>query len=384
MNGIGEGWVWGRQVLSLVWKELVQLWRDRPLLLFIVYVFTLNVILAGSDASRELQHARLVFYDRDHSEASRDLIFRFREPYFLNLGQVNSAQEGRKQLETGNAIIFVEIPDHFEQNLLRHESPVDIQELVDTSKSSTGYLASSYSGRIIAQFAAEWAAKSNSAARKLQMPSIANQTRIWYNQHLDESWFSAIAELLMMLTVSCMLLPASAMMREKERGTIEQLLVCPLSPFQILLAKALAMTLVMLLGTSVCLYWVLHGIFNVPMRGSMALFIALTAAFTFTNAGIGFVIATYSRNSAQAGMMVLMIAMPMIMLSGTWTPLDSMPPMLQQFMNLSPMRHYIEISYAIMLRGAGFANLFPSIAWMVGMGLVLFGIGLWRFRRQFA
>lgn len=378
------GRIWLRQVLFLAWKELVQLWRDRPLLMFIVYIFTLNVVLAGSDASRELNHARLVYFDHDHSAASRDLTYRFRDPYFRNLGSMNSAAEGRRALEKGDAIIFLEIPERFEQSLLGHGSPTEVQELVDTSKSSTGYLAASYSGQIIAAFTAEWAAKANRTARNVRIPSISNQTRIWYNQRLDESWFSAIAELLMMLTVSCMLLPSSAMMREKERGTIEQLLVCPLSPFQILLAKALAMTLVMLVGTSTCLYWVLHGMFHVPMRGSTALFLALTAAFTFTNAGIGFVIASYSRNSAQAGMMALMIAMPMIMLSGTWTPLDSMPPMLQSFMNLSPMRHYIEISYAIMLRGAGFRNLLPSIVWMVSMGLVLFGLGLWRFRRQFA
>lgn len=367
----------------LMGKEFRQLGRDRVLLFFIGYLFTVNVVMAGNDASRELSDARFMVYDGDHSEASRDLIARLRPPYFKYQGEVSNPAEGKAALQTGQTLMFIQIPQHFEKDLLRQVDPVDIQLLVDTSKSTTGYLAASYSGRIFSQFAQEWAGKGRHIPRDPRMPAITNRTRIWFNPKLEESWFSAIAELLMMLTVSCMLLPASAMVREKERGTIEQLLVCPLSSFQITLAKALSMTLVMLILTAISVYGVLQGTFHVPIRGSLSLFFFMTLVYGFTTAGIGFLIATISPNSAQAGMLTLLIVMPMILLSGTWTPLDSMPLTVQWLTNLSPMRHFIEISYGILLRGATFWNVLGPFIWMVGLGVGLFSISLWRFRRQF-
>ncbi|HVT13302.1 MAG TPA: ABC transporter permease [Fimbriimonadaceae bacterium] len=376
--------VWTRQMLVLIAKEFGQLLRDRTLLFFIVYLFTANVIMAGNDANRELKNARFMVFDADHSEASRDLVSRLRAPYFKYIGEVADPGEGHEALQTGRALIFIEIPPKFEQGLLRQDRPVQVQELVDTSKSTTGYLAASYSGSILARFAQDWASKARHVPSDPRIPSIANQARIWYNPKLEESWFSAIAELLMMLTVSCILLPASAMVREKERGTIEQLLVCPLSAVQITLAKALSMTFVMVVLTATCVYWILQGTFGMPIRGSLELFFALTVLYGFTSSGIGFLIATYSRNSAQAGMLVLLIVMPMILLSGTWTPLESMPQFVQWMTYLSPMRHFIDISFGILLRGAPFPSVLSSVIWMAGLGVALFAISLARFRKQFA
>ena len=372
-----------RQMSALVLKELAQLWRDRVLLVFIVYLFTVNVIMAGSDASRELQNARFLVYDADHSDASRDLISRFHSPYFKYMGEVADPEAGKEALRRGDAILFLDIPQHFERDLLQQVRPVSLQELVDTSKSTTGYLASSYSGIAMSLFTNEWAGRARHVPQDPRMPSIANQNRIWYNPKLDETWFSAIGEMLMMLTVSCLLLQASAMVREKERGTIEQLLVCPLSSLQITFAKAIAMTLVMVALAAVCVYGILRGHFHIPERGSLGLFFFLTAGYGLTMAGIGFLIATYCKNAAQSGMLVLLITMPMIMLSGTWTPLESMPKMVQALTYLSPMRHYIEISYSILLRGSGLGSIWTSVAWMLGLGIGLFSLGLWRFRRQF-
>lgn len=152
---------------------------------------------------------------------------------------------------------------------------------------------------------------------------------------------------------------------------------------QVAQAKALSMTLVMLALTALSVYGVLQGVFHVPIRGSLPLFFFMTVVYGFTTAGIGFLIATISPNSAQAGMLTLLIVMPMILLSGTWTPLDSMPLAVQWLTNLSPMRHFIEISYGILLRGATFWNVLGPFIWMVGLGVGLFSISLWRFRRQF-
>ncbi len=186
-----------------------------------------------------------------------------------------------------------------------------------------------------------------------------------------------------MMTVICILLPAAALVREKERGTIEQLLVSPLSPLQVMLAKVLAMEAVMLAGVAVALFAIMQPIYHVPAKGSLTLLFVLTAVFAFTNAGLGLAIATFARNSGQTGLLVMLIVMPIVTLSGTWTPLESMPGWLRSVMTLSPLRHFVDIVYSILLRGAGLSVLWGSVLAMMALGGVLFAIGLVRFRRQF-
>jgi ABC-2 type transport system permease protein len=374
--------VWLRQMSVMTTKELVQLVNDRALLLFILYSFTANILLAGSSESRELHNANLVVCDADHSAASRDLISRFQSPYFRVSEEVADAKEGMQRLEQGRAMLFLDIPDRLEEEMDRGVQPAKVQVLVDTSQATRGYLASSYSARIAAAFGQDWAARNQATGSPILLPSIDNQTRIAYNPTLNEAWFGAIAELLVMMTVCCILLPATALVREKERGTIEQLLVSPLTPFQIMFSKVLAMMAVMLVASAVSLFGIMAPVFAVPTRGSLILFFALTALFAFTTAGLGLVIATFARNAAQAGMLVLLIIMPIIVLSGTFTPRDSMPDALKMVMNLSPLRHYIEIAYGILLRGAGLDTLWDSALSMLILGIGLFAIGLWRFRRQ--
>ena len=173
------------------------------------------------------------------------------------------------------------------------------------------------------------------------------------------------------------------MIREKERGTLEQLLVSPLTPLQIMLSKLFSMMLVMLCGTSVAIFGIMMPLYHVPFVGSVPLFFLLTALYAFTNAGLGLVAATYARNSAQVGLVVLLMVMPIVMLSGTWTPMESMPVWLRGLMYFSPLRHFIEIAYGIMLRGAGFNLVWDSVLAMAAIGIALFAVGLARFRIQF-
>jgi ABC-2 type transport system permease protein len=212
---------------------------------------------------------------------------------------------------------------------------------------------------------------------------VENRIRLWHNADLNEEWFRSIAELITMMTVMCIVLPAAALIREKERGTIEQLLVSPLSPVQVMLAKVIAMEAVMLAGVAVALFGIMQPIYHVPVRGSLVLLFALTAIYAFTNAGLGLAAATFARNMGQTGLLVLLIVMPIITLSGTWTPFESMPEWLRAAMTLSPLRHFVDIIYSILLRGAGLAVLWKSVLAMCVLGAALFAIGLARFRRQF-
>jgi ABC-2 type transport system permease protein len=369
-----------RQFGVMTLKEFRQLLRDRVLLGFIVFLFTVNIMLAGGSETHELHRGALVVHDADHSAASRDLIYRFREPYFRFAGEVSSPREGMRRLEGGEALVYLDIPEHFERDLRRAVRSVPVQLLVDTSNATRGYLASSYSAQIMASFNHDWL---GARAEGENLPRIEARTRMWFNPDLDERWFFAISELLTMLTVACVLLPASAMVREKERGTIEQLLVSPLTPLQVMLPKVAAMVAVMLLGTAVSLFGIMMPLFHVPIRGSVALFFLMTGLFAFTSAGLGLMASTFARNAGQVGMLLLLIVMPFVALSGTWTPMESLPPALRQVMLLSPLRHFIEIAYGILLRGAGLETLWDSALAMGLLGSGLLAIGAWRFRGQF-
>jgi ABC-2 type transport system permease protein len=367
-------------------KELRQIVRDRALLLFIIYSFTLHMFVAAGSEASDLHDARFLVRDLDRSPASREMVSRFLPPHFRFVGEVAHPDEALDRLDRGRAVMLVEIPEGFGRTIDEGEQPATVQLLVDTSSANTGYLASSYSARIVARFGAERARESLSrgGVARESLPRIDSRDRTWFNATLDERWFATISELLTMITVACILLPAAAMVREKERGTIEQLLVSPLTPFQVMFPKVLAMIVVTLLGTAIALFGILRPVFGVPARGSLVLFFGVTALYAFANAGLGLLAATFTRRTAQVGMLMLLTVMPIIMLSGIRAPLESMPKWLQAAIYFSPLRHFLEVGYGILLRGAGLSVLWDSILVMAGLGAVLFSLGLLRFRRQLA
>jgi ABC-2 type transport system permease protein len=373
--------IWLRQLRLMTFKELRQLRRDRPLAIFIVYIFTLDIIIIAGTASPDLRDIRVLVHDADHSAASRELVYLLRPPYFKLLGEVATADEAQRRMDSGDAMVVLDIPSGFGETLGRADEPARAQLLIDTSQAIRGYLAASYAVRIGERFSADTAAARLGVATA--RGPIVIEPRVWHNPTLNPTWFLTISELLTMITVACIALPGAALVREKERGTIEQLLVSPLAPFQVMFPKVLAMVLVTVAGTAVAVVFVMGPIFGVPVRGSLALFLALTSLYAFTNAGLGLVAATFARNTAQLGMIAMLLVTPIIMLSGTWVTVESMPAALRVMTNLSPLRHFIEIAYGILLRGNGLAALWPSILSMSALGLGLFGAGLWRFRRQF-
>ena len=377
--------VWLQQVAVLSMKEIKQLLRDRALFIYTVYIFTANIIIAAGGASNELRDSPVRVHDADRSAESRDLIYSFQPPRFRLAGEVDSPAQALRLLDRGEAQMVLDIPADFSASL-RRQQPTHVQALIDTSQANTGYLASSYAARIIARYSEGWAERNiiRAGGDPRHLPAVRNELRVWYNAGLNDKWFNTISELLTMVTVACILLPAAAMIREKERGTLEQLLVSPLTPLQIMLSKLLSMMLVMLCGTAVAVFGIMMPLYGVPFVGSVPLFFLLTALYAFTNAGLGLAAATFARNSAQVGLVVLLMVMPIVMLSGTWTPMESMPAWLRALMFFSPLRHFIEVAYGILLRGAGIGVLWDSVLAMAAIGVALFALGLARFRRQFA
>ena len=372
--------VWLRQVGVMTVKEFPQLIRDRPVFAYIVFIFTLDIIIAAGQ-SVELNNAKVIINDADQSMVSRELIYRFRAPYFDVADTNLHPDTALRWLDRGQATLLVDIPSNFSELLYRGDDVATVQMQVDTSIANVGFLAASYGSRIAAEFGGEFAARRLAGVASL--PRIDNQRRVRFNPDINEAWFSSISELLAVITVACIFLPAVAMVREKERGTVEQLLVSPLSPFQVMFAKVIAMMIVMLIGTTFSLFVIMQPLYNLPARGSLVLFFALTGLYAFATAGIGMLAATFARNTAQLGMLLMLIVFPTIMLSGLWVQLESMPAWLRQIMNLAPLRYFIDIAYGILLRGVEFEIIWDSVLKMAAIGVVLFSIALWRFRRQF-
>ena len=382
-NNSGSLYLWWSRMAAMTGKELLQLVRDTLLVLAVLYLFTLDIMMAGG-VKMDLNKATVVVHDMDHSLASRELIYRFQQPYFQLGGEILDQNEGIQLLDQGKALLVLDIPPRFQHDLIQGR-PTEVQVQVDTSNTVLGTLAASYSGQIIGQYGFDAALQRMGLSDEglAAVPMLVDRHRVWYNPNQKDSWFMSISELLTVITVLAMMLPAAAAVREKERGTIEQLLVSPLTPMQILLPKVIAMTLVILLGTALSVGLIIHGVFHVPMRGSLTLFFTVTAMYTFAMSGLGLFVSTMSRNLAQAAMMIIMIMMPIILLSGAWTPPEAMPVGIRQAMYISPLYYYIEISYAILLKGAGIKILWDSLLGLGMLGSLVFGFGVWRFRRQF-
>lgn len=381
LNRLTIGW---RKLSVLTTKEFLQLFRDSMLLFFIVYAFTVDIYLAGSGVSLQLNRASTVVRDLDHSYSSRELIHRFRPPYFRLDGEIQSGREGIHLLDKGQAMLVIDIPPRFQESLLQGEQTT-VQMQVDATNTVLGLLASSYGETIVGQFGLDAGlSRMGLTADALTVaPVIKDEHRIWFNPNQNDAWFMAITEMLTIITLFAILLPAAAMAREKEKGTVEQLLVSPLNPFQIMFPKVISMTVVILVGTAISLFGILELVFHVPIKGSLLLFFAITTLYTFTSAGIGLFIATIARNLAQVGMLTVLVFAPMIFLSGAWTPPEAMPAWMRLFMGMSPLHYYTDACLGILLKGAGIGLIWDSIIGIVIVGGAAAGFGLWRFRGQF-
>jgi ABC-2 type transport system permease protein len=381
---ISRSIIWIRRCYILTLKELVQLRRDWILILFMVYAFLAPVYLAGSGIKLSLNNASFIVHDDDQSYSSRELISRFQSPYFELKGQVSEPGKQIEMLDKGQVLVALDIPPGFEENIFQGRG-ANVQMLIDTTNSVVGFLASNYGQQIVNEFGRDQSPffqqmQSNSLEA---YPVIQEEHRVLFNPNQNESWFEGITELLIMVSLFSVLLPAAAMAREKEKGTIEQLAVTPLTPFQVILPKLISMTLVILFGSTLSLFIVLRWAFDVPILGSLWLFYFLLTLYVFTMCGLGLLMATIARNMAQVGMLTILVFVPIMFLSGVWTPPETMPAWARVIPYCSPLYYFINITFGIFLKGAGIELLWKPALKMALIGGVFLGIGIIRLGKQF-
>lgn len=372
-----------RRVLALVRKEFAQILRDPPLVIILIWAFTVAVYAAGTGRAMESTDVATAVDDLSRGPASREFLSHLQRPYFKTVAYLNQEADIAGWLNTGKAAIVVVIPPDF-QRRVDGAGQAHIQVLTDGALAMSATLSVAYLAAISAKYSVEVLERRAGAAgaRTMAIPAIDERVRARFNPNMSSAWFAALLELLNMCTMVSLLLTAANFVREKERGTIEQLIVSPVRPIEIVLAKIIPTIVVVLLLTGCCILAVLRPAFNVPLRGSAILFFAVTALYVFAMTSMGIVIALLARNLSQAIMMMILILQPMIFLSGAWNPPEAMSPWMRWISVVSPLRYYIDFAFGVALKGNGFALVAWDVAGITVLGALLFTFSLLWFERS--
>lgn len=359
-------------------KELWSLWRDPMMLFLIVHAFTFAIYTAGTVAPETLHRTAIAIVDEDDSALSQRIRSAFYPPQFvapqrITLDQVDPG------LDEGRYTFVLVIPPNFQRDVLAGQAPA-VQLNIDATRMGQAFSGNGAIQQIVMGEVAEFVQRYRGAT-----PSpVELVPRMRFNPALDPSWFGSLMEVVNNITMLSIILTGAALIREREHGTVEHLLVMPVTPAEIMLAKVWSMALVVLLACSVSLGLVVHRWLGVPIGGSVPLFLAGTALHLFATTSMGIFLATIARSMPQFALLMMLTMMPLEMLSGGMTPRESMPDWVQWLMSLSPTTHYTELSQAILFRGAGLEVVWGALLALLLIGGVLFSLSLARFRKTIA
>jgi len=356
-------------------KEFFSLRRDLVMVGLIVYAFTYAVYAPTQHAQTELKNASIAVVDEDRSQLSQRLRDALLQPLFQPPAKL-AANEIDAAMDSGSYTFVIDIPPKFEADVLAGRQP-ELQINVDATAMTHAGHGATYLQQIIAQEIREFM---RGKGTSLQEP-VSLVVRAKFNPNLDSTWFMGVMQIINMITLLAIMLTGAALIREREHGTLEHLLVMPLTPAEIMIAKVWANGLIIVIAATLSLKVVVQGLLAVPIAGSVPLFVAGTALYLFSVTALGIFLATIARSMPQFGLLALPIFTVMYLLSGGTTPLDSMPRWLQIAMQLSPSTHFVSLAQAILYRSAGFDVVWPSFAAVTAIGVVFFLSALVRFRK---
>lgn len=356
-------------------KELWSLWRDRTMLVLIVYVFTLGVYTGATAMPETLHNAPIAVVDEDQSPLSQRIISALYPPQFSK-PQLIEWPEMDVGMDEGRYTFVMVIPRNFQRDLLAGRAP-QIQLNVDATRMSQAFVGSGYVQQIVNGEISEFAQRYRSSA----VPVVDLALRARFNPALEPSWSGSLAEIIDYIAMLSIVLAGAALIREREHGTVEHLLVMPVTPTEIMVAKVWSMGLVVLASAGLSLTFVVRGLLQVPIEGSVALFLVGAALHLFATTSMGIFMATLARSMPQFGMLLVLVLLPLQMLSGGTTPRESMPQFVQDIMLAAPTTHFVELGQAILYRGAGISVVWQPFLALALIGSVLFAFSLARFRK---
>lgn len=355
-------------------KELWSLWRDPMMMILIVYALTLSIYVSAAAAPETLNKVAIAVVDEDRSPLSARILSALYPPHFHPpvLTSMNEADAG---MDAGMFTFSLVIPAHFQRDVLAGDQP-DVQLNVDATRMSQAFVGSGAIQQIVIAEVAAFLRDHDGGP-----PPVDLALRMRFNPNLEQRWFVGVMDIISIVTTLSIVLTGTALIREREHGTIEHLLVMPVTPTDILLGKVWSMALVVLAATAASMTLVVQGLLAVPIEGSLMLFGLVALLHLVSTTSMGTFMATVARTMPQFGLLMLLVLMPMQMLSGGATPRESMPEFIQTIMLAAPTTHFVAASQAILYRGAGIETVWPQLLAIIAIAAILFSIALSRFRK---
>jgi len=368
-----KGW------LNIFWlgiKELRSVFSDAVMVLLIIYSFSLAIYAQAVSISESVNNASIAIIDEDQSTLSRAIANALYPPYFKQPVLITPA-EVDDAMDQDKYMFVVSIPPQFEKDIRQHRQPA-IQIDIDATAVTQASLGNSYIQNIINNEINYFINRSDTTPTS----AVNLVQRRAFNPNGVGMWFGAINALINQISMITIILTGAALLREREHGTIEHLLVMPINAFQIVIAKVWANGLIILIAFSLCMLLIVENYLDVPIAGSRLLLVAGTSIYLFAAAAIGIFLATIARTMSQFALLLMMVIIPIMMLSGGMSPIESQPQIIQPATWFLPSRHYMAFSQAVVFRGAGLSIIWPQLLIMTGLGSTFFIASLALFRRS--
>jgi ABC-2 type transport system permease protein len=372
-------YLFNSRFLALLKKEKNQLLRNKQLIVLLIFIPSIYLMLVGFSLNDDIKNIPFRYVDYANTKDSRELISTFSQSgVFITkpniLEQANSKQQIlSKQVSTADIVFALVIPPDFKRNQNGDET-TKVQAIIDGADAATAIIVNAYLNEIINNYIHKLNRNSNSSL-------IQQEFNIIYNPRLISYWFIVPAVLGLVLTLTSSVAATNSVITEKEAGTLEQLLMTPVSAEEIILAKILPLVIVMI-GDIILALGMARLIFGLPIRGNIFLFLALGSLYTFVGIGLGMLIGTFSRTHLQASLSSFFINVPLGLVSGAVTPLESMPPIFQYLSFINPLRYYVEIMRGLLLKGVGLDVLWPNVIALFLFAIFLLTVSTSRFRRN--
>lgn len=370
-----------RTIGEIVRKELLQVRQDKRMLGVSLVAPVLQVLVLGYTATTDIKYGLMVVHDQDRTAESRNLILEFTTSgYFVHEYSVERGADLDRSIAGGDAAVGLVIPPGFGRDLMAGASP-RVQMIFDGSDANTANTLLNYATQIVTAYSAGAVRAGPVRLQGVASGRILPEPRVWFNPDLKSSNFMVPGVVGLVLMIITMTLTSLAIVKEKEIGTLEQLLVSPIRPFELILGKLIPFVLIGFVDVTVVLavarYW-----FEVPMAGSLPLLFGLSGLFILTTLGLGLFISTIAKSQQQAMLIAqFFFFMPFIYLSGFAFPISNMPGVIQYATYLIPLRYFFEIVRGVFLKGAGFAELWPQAAALLALGVAILTLAVMRFRQ---
>ncbi|GAB6073087.1 ABC transporter permease [Venenivibrio stagnispumantis] len=358
-----------RTFFTVFIKEIITFLRSWGLVLVVLYSFVVDVYIAGKGFEVKPRNVSIGYVDYSDSVLSKKILSHFHQPEFQSPKKFNSEKELNKAIFNKEIIVGIIFEPDFEKNLIKN-GKTQINVLLDSTAAAQSFITLFYIQNIILNIS------------DLKLP-VEIKTHKLFNQNADTQKFLSFSEFLSTLTLMGVILSAIVFVREKEKGTWDLMLLMPANSKIIILAKSFSQIVIILIYATISIGIVLFGVFKVPINGSFFVFIILTLVYLFSVTGIGLFIASISNDMLKVAQSSILIIMPMIFLSGAWTPIYSMHPVIQYLSYLSPLRYYIEGSLSIFFRGTPFIELIPYFVALSILSLILYIFGFRKIGRLF-